>query len=483
LSSSEISGTETLIRSKSKTALIEFGLLLIIILLSRIPFIGYGYGSDQDAWRLAVAARNISINGIYEISRFPGHPFQELFCSLFWKGGPYVLNGFTVLLSTIGIIYFTLILKTLGFKNYIISGLALAFIPIIYINCTNTMDYVWALSFILASLYYILKGNIITSGILMGIAIGCRITSGLMLLPFTILLIGRNDAEHTVKNLAKFILPSLVIGSVLYIPVIMRYGIGFFTFDEMSYPSALIVIKRLTVNVWGILGSAFLIIAVIIQLLFVKSKSRSAGAGILPRKILIYSSFTAVFLYLIAFLRLPHEAGYLLPALPFIFIILNLYMNPRLYRFFYFGAILSSFMFSISLSETELNTGHSGFSYRTGLSGYESVFDVLYGPIIMDMQERKAGLSYVERILRRGEQIDKKSVVAAGSWLPFIDGINGSRFQGEAEYVALFTPVEYRYYYDNGYNFLYLPGEEKSELKYYGIDIKDAGAKSFFGGE
>jgi hypothetical protein len=92
-------------------------------------------------------------------------------------------------------------------------------------------------------------------------------------------------------------------------------------------------------------------------------------------------------------------------------------------------------------------------------------------------------LSYVERILRRGEQIDKKSVVAAGSWLPFIDGINGSRFQGEAEYVALFTPVEYRYYYDNGYNFLYLPGEEKSELKYYGIDIKDAGAKSFFGGE
>ena len=332
----------------------------------------------------------------------------------------------------------------------------------------------------LAALYYILKGNIIASGILMGIAIGCRITSGLMLIPLIILLAGMNDSRHIKGNIVKLILPTLAAGGVLFIPVILKYGSGFFTFDESGYPSAMILIKRLTVNIWGILGSICLIFVLMVQFFYRKPNGKFFTTVISSKMILVYSSVSAVLLYLIVFFRLPHESGYLLPALPFIFILLSLYMNRRLYNYFCCGILLSAFIFSVSLFDPELNSTNSPVSFKTDLGEYKAVIDFLYGPIIIDMQVRKAVLNYVEKTLRRGALINEKSVVAAGIRLPFIDGTNGSRFQGKVEYVALFTPDEYRYYYDNGYHFLYMPGEDEAELRYYGIDIRDAGAKSFF---
>ena len=37
-----------------------------VVLLTRIPFLFAGFGSEEDAWGLILIARNINLSGIYE---------------------------------------------------------------------------------------------------------------------------------------------------------------------------------------------------------------------------------------------------------------------------------------------------------------------------------------------------------------------------------------------------------------------------------
>ena len=51
-------------------------LVAAIVLVSRLPFLAPGYGTDADAWRIAWAAHGIASTGRYEAARFPGNPIQ-----------------------------------------------------------------------------------------------------------------------------------------------------------------------------------------------------------------------------------------------------------------------------------------------------------------------------------------------------------------------------------------------------------------------
>lgn len=74
-------------------------LIAVMVLASRLPFLGAGYGVNVDAWRVARAARNIALSGHYEASRLPGYPIQEIVSSWLWRGGPWALNGASAVLS------------------------------------------------------------------------------------------------------------------------------------------------------------------------------------------------------------------------------------------------------------------------------------------------------------------------------------------------------------------------------------------------
>ncbi|NIT61732.1 MAG: hypothetical protein GWN00_37695, partial [Aliifodinibius sp.] len=159
----------------------------ILIFCSRLPFLSAGYGNDPDAWQMANAARHIAAMGEYRASRLPGYPIPEMVYALIWSSGPFTFNGITAFLSAVGFIFFVLILRVIRSQNYILGGLALAFSPTIFINSTNAMDYIWGLTFILGSVYFVLIDRTLIAAILLGFAIGSRITSGAMLLPLSLL--------------------------------------------------------------------------------------------------------------------------------------------------------------------------------------------------------------------------------------------------------------------------------------------------------
>ena len=88
-------------------------LFTLLIALTRIPFLFFGYGSEEDAWALPLVAERIANSGVYEVSRLPGHPFQEIIYTLIWNAGPVVYNLITLIVSSFGIYFFIRILQFL----------------------------------------------------------------------------------------------------------------------------------------------------------------------------------------------------------------------------------------------------------------------------------------------------------------------------------------------------------------------------------
>src|SRR5437867_12046343 len=153
--------------------LVASGALGLLVIVSRLPLLGLGYGSDMDGWRLAATARAIRSTRAYSVSRFPGFPVHEIVSALLWAGGPYALNGATAAMSVAACVVFREILRKTGCGHSLLGGLALGFVPAVFIYSTCPMDYVWALSLALGSFHCLLVGRWIVAGILLGLAAGC----------------------------------------------------------------------------------------------------------------------------------------------------------------------------------------------------------------------------------------------------------------------------------------------------------------------
>jgi hypothetical protein len=146
-------------------------LVALAVLLTRLPWIGSGYGSDPDGYRVVIVARQIAHGGGYEASRLPGYPVYEYLTALSAWHAPWVSNAVTALFSTAAFVFFALIARELGVRRYLLIALALAMTPVIYISSCCTMDYIPALAGQLAASYALLRGRPALAGLLLGISV------------------------------------------------------------------------------------------------------------------------------------------------------------------------------------------------------------------------------------------------------------------------------------------------------------------------
>jgi hypothetical protein len=434
---------------KSLDYRVGISLLLVagLIFLSRIPFLNAGYGDCPDAWRIANVARQIATTGQYSVSRFPGYPVPEYFYSLIPNQRPFAMNSVTALLSVVASTFFALSLRKLGSKDFLLGALALAFTPLVFINSTNSMDYVWALTFILGSLYFILAKHPLLAGILLGLAIGCRITSGAMLLPLVILWFHQNAGVNR-RRLLTFILVSLLVGFMSFLPVILKYGLKFLTFYE-SNSTLLEVFYRASVSVWGILGVIALVFSVISCFLL------HPGDRSIPRpadRLLVVVWWLAIILYGIAYVRLPSKAGYLLPVVPFVILLLATYLDRRIFIAFCIVLVLSPF---ISIT-------HSG---------------LVKGLIFEDHTYRNYIFSQSQNAVEIGKSLPFKSMVISGAWEPMIMTILPIDPAPNVKYVYLLTQSQLEDFFKQKYIIYYLPGVQEFNQSINGYDLQASGAK------
>lgn len=435
----------------------------LLVFLSRYPFLNAGYGNDPDAWLIANVAQHLARTGEYTASRLPGYPLPEFVYSVYYLmglGKPIILNGTTALLSSVGFLLFSLILKICGSKDkdYILGSLALAFTPIIFINSTNSMDYIWALTFILASTFFVLIDKILIGAAFPGLAIGSRVTSGAMLLPLIILIMRRHQKDN-LGMLVGFSLVTSVIGALFYVPVFLRYGPGFLTFSG-NYPPLLWIVYSASVVVWGTIGSVVLALVIVTQLSHLRnnvinttfrSTNSDEASG---KKLLVAAWMLVIVLYLTAFLMVPHDGAYLIPIIPFVILLIYHFLPRRSFILLCIAIILSSFLLTVEGNKI-----------------------TLAGPIFNDHLERLEKTDYVERYLFVANNLDHKSLIIAGLWLPQITAMMPADQNTLVEYVWLIEKSVLQSYLEQGYQIYYLSGQRELTIKYYGFDPEEIGAR------
>lgn len=455
--------------------------LFLLVFISRLPFLSAGYGVEEDSWGIALAAFHTKLSGIYEPSRFPGHPVQELIYSALWGKGPVIFNGLSAFFSAIAAVYFARILQHFNFKHFFIAGLAFAFIPVIYISSTYTIDFMWSEAFVLMSFYALLRNRLIFCGILLGLAVGCRITCGVMIIPFIIILWDSNDLKKNILSFLRIAIPTGIVVFFVFLPLILEFGTSFFMYyDQFPYPPLSKVFYKMSFGVFGFIGCASIFIFILIAILNLK---RSVHGDLfingLPKIILIIS-FLIIVLYMISYFRLPQKSGYMLPIIPFVIILFAYYLNSIQFRILCSTLIISSFICSINLTDKLRGAEYSSAAVSFVISGQEIFFDPLTGPICSDYSKRLQKIKYTSEVISKSSELENKTVIISGWWY---NEIMVTMIDLKHDPTIIFEPYipesKMKEYADQGCEIVYLPEQNIYNDLMYQMNVTEIFAKPF----
>ena len=433
--------------------------LALIILLSRLPFLQVDYGMDPDSYRVINASEEMLKTGKYRISRSLGYPIHEIVTTLLLPLSSIATNGMSAIFSVIAFVFFALILRRLGIRNYLLVAMAFVFTPVVYINSVSTIDYLWALGFILGGFYFVIHNRPALAGLHLGLAIGCRITSGLMILPYFLYLWFMGKESDKVKNTLMLTLISLPLGALFYIlPLFQGYSLDEFRAQVELFLGVhtvygvVSVVGKATTGIYGAWGSSLL--GALALLLLFQWKKVGQQLDKSPRGV-VWISLAVILIYFVLYMLHPNESEYLLPMIPFVFLLLALGTPPVIFRVFCLLMLLSSFLITID---------QNGISF--------------YGPIWTNHLYRKEASNMVKTSIRAVDELPHKSIIVSGLWLvriyPMLDS---SSRQGVHRHVYLIKDeAQYRSLVKEGYSIYFLPGQAFYNRRACRIDIESLGA-------
>ncbi len=296
---------------------LAFIALALAYVASRAPFINIGYGTDPDAWRMALSGYWLWDHHEFYPSRLPGYPVPELASAAVIKGGWLATNSLTLAVSLLGLWFFARIVVKLELPNRALLVTGFAFTPLLWINSMTTMDYMWALTFLLGCYYLLLGGHVSTAGMLLGLAAASRTTSILFFIPFAIYIVrdGRRD------DLRDFAVWSIAVPMLAFVPIVWKYGPDFLSFYDAKV-GYLSVLRLLAKDCLGLLGSTAVLIAAVVSL---PRLTRLPGDVMRDKNVSVW--IAAIGIAVLVFLRLPHESAYLIPLYPFGFFLMARYFG------------------------------------------------------------------------------------------------------------------------------------------------------------
>lgn len=457
----------------------EFLFLFLIVLASRIPFLFAGFGAEEDSWLLAVTAKNISLSGVYEMSRAPAHPLQEFIYSLMYNQGllAFATNLLSAIASACAAIFFSLSLKQIGFKHYLFASYAFAFMPVVFISSTYTIDYMLAMAFVMASFFYLMKNNFLLSGCLLGLAIGFRITSAAMLIPFCILLF---PLQKNLKGVFILTFTTGLVGFLAYLPVISTYGLSFFTFsDQFPYPNIQKVFYKSTIGVFGAIGIVAIAIykfKIIVRKISLKEKIFSPE---MPPK-LFATCIAVIIIYILSYLRLPQKSAYLIPVVPFIILLFGYFLSHRSFKIFCVLLTMSSFLFSINITDSIRGSAHSPLAMKIKTAGQEIFVDPLSGPIFSDYTKRLNKIAFTEKVFQKTQLEQKKVVLICGWWYNELLVRNWNCIENQnIVFVFYIDRLAMEKYISRGYIICFLPEQNRYNDQYSKMNYTDSVAKPY----
>lgn len=425
-----------------------------IVLLSRLPFLDAGYGVEEDSWGIAVAAYHTQLYGVMEASRLPGHPVNEFIYSLFWGNGAWLFNLFSALCSVVCFILFFFIAKKLFVKQALLASLAFVFTPVVYINSTCTIDYLWALMFALSSFYFLISKKITWAALLLGLAVGCRINSAVLFIPYLIWIFYENNNQRFFKQWIAFSIIFCISSLLCFIPIIQVYGLKFFSYsDQFPYPNFPKIFYKATVGVIGLPAFITLFFLLIKQL-----KNRTLSLNLNQGNTFFYSLLA---IQLFSYLMLPQKSAYLMLLVPFGILWLYRFLSNTSFTLFCTMLTFSSFFMSINISDSYRGAKYSSMAIKKNIAGQEIFFDLLSGPIQNDYSKRLNKLNYTSKVLQDVKRINYPTVIICGWWFNqiLIQQMDSEK-NTMVKFAFYLSPKIMEHYVLKGYQIYYLSEQE-----------------------
>jgi len=323
---------------------VAFAALAVAYVASRAPFINIGYGTDPDAWRVALTGYWLREHHEYFPSRLPGYPLPELASAAVIKWGWLATNSLTLAISLIGLWFFAQIVRRLELPAAPLVVLGFAFTPLLWINSMNTMDYMWALTFILGCYFFLMRGQVPLAGLMLGLAAASRPTSIAFIVPFAVYIV-RDGRRGELRDFAVW---SIAPPMLAYLPIVWKYGPDFINFYDakVGYRN---VMRLLAKDCLGLIGSTAVLVAAAVSV----PKLLRLPADFLRDKHVTLWVLT-ILISAIIFVRLPHESAYLIPLYPFGFFVMSRYFR-RTMLYLAVGAIVFAGFIDIGTHGADLN--------------------------------------------------------------------------------------------------------------------------------
>ncbi len=288
-------------------------------------------------------------------------------------------------------------------------------------------------------------------------------------------------------------LPALAVAALAFAPVALRYGGEFLSYYEPAgghqrslgfFLAGLLTPFRLpfspvfvaglaSVEVWGVVGFAALMVAILAAL----ARRAPAPAAPMPSGLLA-ACWVAVTLCLLLFLRLPDDEGYLIPALPFAFVLLARFCPRRAFPAMCVALLLSPFVLGVDATPPKKGVSpmaRSALARSFSLGGRERfVLDPLRGPLLMDRDKRRAQMDILARARARWPELPPNAVVIAGLLdLP----LHVEIAPGPVTTCDILTREDLRGYIRSGRPVYYFPDAPERTERFFRYAIKSEGAR------
>ena len=406
--------------------------LALAVLASHLPFLGPGYGTDSDCWKLADGLREMITTGRYTASRLPGYPVMEVLSVPFQPLGPVAINALSALAAAACAWLLARILARHGVREAWLGGAAFAFVPAAFIAGTSSIDYLWAIAFALAAWQEAAEGRAWRAGLWLGLATGARMTSALYGVPLAILLL-HSPALRRGSAVLRMTLVAVAIAGACYVPGALRYGTELFTFSRVTggQASALqlvtqatspgaagvpwpLIAGQATVLLLGAVGCA----AVGLALLSLLRSPRAAATAARLGRGDFWALASLALLEVAVYLRLPHDEGYLLPVVPAVLTGFAGVLSPVRFRALCVALLLSPFVLGIDVEPPKKGATPAPSNlprWSLPVSGETVVLEPLCGPVFRDHAKRVEQQRVADAVADWWPRRPERFVIACGA--------------------------------------------------------------------
>lgn len=298
--------------------------LIALAALLYIPLAFLGYGSDSDSFNVVRTGQYYVETLDYIPSRLPGYFVHEVFVYfLNLAGGSLLSNLGSLAMALLLLVSFNRVCRILQVPHPNLLTLILIVHPFLWVNAASTIDYLWALGFAFLGFERLLKKKYIAASIFLALAIGCRLSTALIIALF-LLYIWLQNKDQRPKLLLSGLAVAL-LSFVLFIPPLDFLEWDFSRWLVLSMGDPLLWTPLLRVGRFLYKNLMFWSVPTALWLLYLFTRGVVKPGTIQVRRwdLLTWLCLVVIFASEVLFLRVPIEMEYLLPMLPFALILLG----------------------------------------------------------------------------------------------------------------------------------------------------------------